>query len=41
MDSELRALVVGIGFKPLEAKPADFQSASFRPTEKQLKPANE
>ena len=27
MDSELRALVVGSGFEPLKAKPADLQSA--------------
>jgi|688.fasta_scaffold23878_10 hypothetical protein len=27
MGSELRALVVGSGFEPLKAKPADLQSA--------------
>ena len=27
MDSELRALVVGSGFEPLKAKPADLESA--------------
>ena len=27
MGFELRALVVGIGFEPLKAKPADLQSA--------------